>query len=235
MGSQPGPKQRNLIRKHFRAGALIRIKSSNIVHANCQEASVKTCTVLVCFLLAGSLLAQTKSSPPEVPAKSQSAQQSATSSGPSKIDPAKEADIRHLMDLIGTKQLLGQVMDAMEKSIKPLMTSALPAGEYREKLVNLFFEKFHSKADLQQLLDMAVPAYDKYYSREEIKGLIQFYETPLGHKMVSVLPKLTGDLQEAGKKWGEKVGGDCMGEVLSEHPELATALDAAKKGTSPPE
>jgi hypothetical protein len=196
---------------------------------------VKTCTVLVCFLLAGSLLAQTKSSSPEVQAESQRAQAPAPASGPWKIDPAKEVDIRHLMDLIGTKQLVGQMMNGMEKSIKPLMTSALPAGEYREKLVNLFFEKFHSKADLQQLLDIAVPGYDNYYSHEEIKSLIQFYETPLGQKVISVLPKLTGDLQEAGRKWGERLGGDCMREVLSEHPELATALESAKKGTLPPE
>jgi hypothetical protein len=196
---------------------------------------VKTRTVLVCLLLAGSLLAQTKSSFPEVPAKSQAAQEPTPSSGPLKIDPAKEADIRRLMDLVGTRLLVAQMMDAMEKSIKPLMTGALPPGEYREKLVDLFFAKFHSKADLQQLLDIAVPAYDRYYTREEIKGLIQFYETPLGQKMISVLPKLTGELQEAGRKWGEGLGRDSMREVLSEHPELSTALESAKKGTPPPE
>ena len=150
-----------------------------------------------------------------------------------KIDPAKEADIRRLMDLVGTRLLVAQMMDAMEKSIKPLMTGALPPGEYREKLIDLFFAKFHSKADLQQLLDIAVPAYDRYYTHEEIKGLIQFYGTPLGQKMISVLPKLTGELQEAGRKWGEGLGRNSMREVLSEHPELATALDGAKKGTPP--
>jgi len=78
-----------------------------------------------------------------------------------------------------------------------------------------------------------VPAYDRYYTHEEIKGLIQFYGTPLGQKMISVLPKLTGELQEAGRKWGEGLGRNSMREVLSEHPELATALDGAKKGTPP--
>jgi hypothetical protein len=137
------------------------------------------------------------------------------------------------MDLVGTKLLVVQVMDGMEKSIKPLMASSLPPGEYREKLIDLFFAKFHSKAVPQQLLDMAVPAYDRYYTHEEIKGLIQFYETPLGQKMISVLPKLTGELQDAGRKWGEGLGRDSMLEVLSEHPELATALEAARKGTPP--
>jgi hypothetical protein len=150
-----------------------------------------------------------------------------------KIDAAKEADIRRLMDLAGTGLLVTQVMDGMEKDIKPLMMNALPPGEYREKLVDLFFAKFHAKAVPQQLLDLAVPEYDKYYTHEEIKGPIQFYGTPLGQKLVSVQPKMTGALQDAGRKWGEGLGRDSMLEVLAEHPELATALQAAKKATQP--
>jgi hypothetical protein len=196
---------------------------------------MKAHTLVVLFLLLGSLLAQTKNSSPEVPASSETAPGSVASSGPSKVDPAKEADIRRLMDLAGTRLLVTQTMDGMEKSIKPLMISSFPAGEYREKLIDLFFVKFHSKAVSQQVLDLAVPAYDKYYTRDEIKGLIQFYESPLGQKMASVLPKLSGELQETCRKWGEGVGRDSMIEVLAEHPDLAIALKSAKEGIVAPE
>jgi hypothetical protein len=148
-----------------------------------------------------------------------------------KIDAAKEADIRRLLDLTRFTLLATQMMDAMEKNIKPLMTNSFPPGEYREKLIDLFFAKFHSKAVPERLLDWAVPVYDKYYTHDEIKGLIQFYETTLGQKVASVQPKLAGELQETGNKWGEGLGRDSMLEVLAEHPELATALGAAKKGT----
>jgi hypothetical protein len=193
---------------------------------------VKTRAVIVCFLLISSVFAQTKSSSPEVLNKPQAASESA-GSAPLKIDAAKEADIRRLMDLAGTGLLVTQVMDGMEKGIKPLMMNALPPGEYREKLVDLFFAKFHSKADPQQLLDLAVPVYDKYYTHEEIRGLIQFYGSALGQKLAATQPKMTGELQDAGRKWGEGLGRDSMIEVLTEHPELATALQAAKRGTQP--
>jgi len=192
---------------------------------------VKFGNVIVCLFLSGSLFAQTKSSSAEVLAQPQAAPESTTLSGPSKIDAAKEADIRRLMDLAGTRLLVTQTMDGMEKSIKPLMMSSFPPGEYREKLIDLFFAKFHSKAVPKQLLDLAVPAYDRYYTQEEVKGLIQFYETPLGQKLASVQPKMSGELREVGRKWGEGLGRDAMVEVLAEHPELATALEAAKKGT----
>jgi uncharacterized protein len=194
---------------------------------------VKTRTATICFLLVGSLFAQTKGPSPVLLSKPQAAPDPTSSSGPVRIDAAKEADIRRLMDLAGVRQLVMQVMDGMEHNIKPLMMNALPPGEYRQRLVDLFFAKFHSKADLGQLVDFAVSVYDKYYTHEEIKGLIQFYESPLGQKLAATQPKMTGELQEAGRKWGEGLGRDSMIEVLSEHPELATALQAAKRATQP--
>ena len=150
-----------------------------------------------------------------------------------KIDPGKEADIRRLMEVTGAKGLMKQMMDGMEKSLKPMMVTSLPPGDYRDRLVELFFEKFHSKGDTQELIDMAVAGYDKYLSDEEIKGLIAFYQTPLGQKALEVLPKLTVELQSEGLKWGQELGRQCMLEVLAEHPDLAQALAAAGKAARP--
>ena len=196
---------------------------------------MKARILVIYFLLVGSLLAQITTSSPVPPSKSKAPTDISTPGGTSAVDPAKEADIRRLMELAGTATLAVQMMDAMETNIRPLMKNALPPGEYREKLIDLFFAKFHLKAEPRQILDLAVPVYDKYYTDAEIKGLIQFYERPLGRKMASLQPKTVAELQESGRKWGEQLGRDSMIEVLSEHPELATALEAAKKGILPPE
>lgn len=149
----------------------------------------------------------------------------------SKIDPAKEADIRKLLDLVGTKALVSQTIDSMSKSIKPLLTNSLPPGEYREKLVDLFFAKFTTKTNVAHLLDLAVPVYDKNFSHQEIRSLIEFYQTPLGQKAITALPKVTAEMQEQGRKWGEELGKQCMLEVLAERPDLAQALNAAAQNT----
>src|SRR5262245_39628602 len=111
----------------------------------------------------------------KTPNSSQPASSATASPAVEKIDPAKEADIRRLLDLVGTRDLVVQSMDSMSKSIKPLLTNSLPPGDYREKLVNLFFEKFTTKTNVQHLLDLAVPIYDKTFSHEEIRSLIAFY------------------------------------------------------------
>jgi hypothetical protein len=158
---------------------------------------------------------------------------SAVLSAQPKLDPAKEADIRRFMDVSGSSALASQQMQAVQQTMKPIMTEALPAGDYRAELVDLFFAKFQSKADTQKLLDMMVPLYDKYLTDAEIKGLIEFYQTPLGQKALQVMPKLMEEAQEAGRKWGESLGQESMREVLSEHPDLAKALEDAQKAAQP--
>src|SRR5262252_2344978 len=100
----------------------------------------------VWVVLVGGMVAQIESSsPPTVRG------QKAVSSQPAKIDPAKEEDIRKLMNLVGTRTLVLQMIEGMEQNMKPLMSSSLPPGEYRDKLIDLFFAKFHAKASSQQI------------------------------------------------------------------------------------
>jgi hypothetical protein len=189
---------------------------------------MKTSVALGVCLTLGSIGANAQHAP--ATAKSSDPQAAASKANPvsqSKIDPAKEADIRKLLDLVGTKALVSQTIDTMSKSIKPLLTNSLPAGEYREKLVDLFFAKFTTKTNVGHLLDLAVPVYDKNFSHQEIRSLIEFYQTPLGQKAITALPKVTAEMQEQGRKWGEELGKQCMLEVLAEHPDLAGALNAA--------
>ena len=124
-------------------------------------------------------------------------------------------------------------MDQMEKTIRPMVTDALPPGDYREKLVDLFFEKFRSTRQPDELANLVVPIYDKYYSDEDIRGLIQLYQTPLGKKMLSTLPQVMAESQAAGTKWGEQIGRESMMEVLTEHPELQKADGGGNKTVSP--
>ena len=153
-------------------------------------------------------------------------------SAQTQIDPVKRADIQRLLDLVGTKALMQASMDSMANTIRPLVTNSLPPGEYREKLVDLFFAKFRSLADPTLFLgSAAVAIYDKHFSDEEIRGLIKFYETPLGQKAVAALPQISNEVREAAKSWGEHLGQKAMQDVLAEHSDLAEALRTAKAGS----
>jgi len=197
---------------------------------------VKTLVMAVATLLMSSFAqAQTQSAQPPKAAQT-AVNQAAPESGPaappgaSSIDPAKEADIRQLLEAAGTKALMSEVMNNMVKSLRPTLVNSLPAGDYRAKLIDLFLDKFMARANSEfpKLVESAIPIYDKYLSDEDIKGLIQFYQTPLGQKTLSVLPMISLQMQSAGQKLGERIGRESMLQVLSEHPEIVKAMEAAR-------
>ena len=169
------------------------------------------------------------------PPQSQAAAPAQTADASSKaaIDPAKNAAIRRLFDVQGTKESMKQVMAGMTSNMKPILESSLPPGEYRGQLIDLFLQRFQSKLSVDKFVELAIPVYDKYFSLEEIDGLTKFYQTPLGKKAVSVLPQVLLETQSAGSKLGQQIGRQSMMEVLAEHPELQKALEDASAAKNP--
>jgi hypothetical protein len=159
------------------------------------------------------------------PAAAQSSDPAAKPAGA--IDPPKEAAIRKLFEIQGTKDTMAKVVASMSATVRPLLESSLPPGEYRAQLIDLFFQRFQSKMKADELLELAIPIYDKYFSLEDIEGLTKFYQTPLGKKLISVLPQVLLETQEAGRKYGEAAGRQAMIEVLDEHPDLKKWLEEA--------
>ena len=143
------------------------------------------------------------------------------------IDSAKDAAIRKLFEVMGTKDAMRQVIASMSGTIRPLLESSLPRGEYRAQLIDLFFQRLQVKLRVDDLLELAIPIYDKYFSLEDIDGLTKFYQTPLGKKAISVLPQVLLEAQAAGKKLGQEMGRQSMIEVLDEHPDLKKSLEDA--------
>ena len=198
---------------------------------------MKTCVAAVCLLFLGALSVRAGENQPRQASTSQQAAQSPApqaGAAQTKIDPVKAADIQRLMDVTGMRALMTETMSSMETNVRPTLVHSLPPGPYRDKLVDLFFERFRTKLSIQQFIDLASVAYDKYLSDDDIKALIDFYQTPIGKKSLTILPKLTVELQTEGLHLGEQAGRDSMTEVLAEHPELAKAMqDAAQLSSAP--
>lgn len=196
-----------------------------------EDLSLKIKILVACAIfLAASYCGAQSTSAPSKPSNRASAPTKAASAG--RIDPQKEADIRRLAQLTGAGKLGLQAMSNMEANLKPLLERSLPPGEYRAKLIGLFFQKFHAQATQEALVAMIIPIYDRHFSDQEIKALIAFYESPIGKKTTEVMPQVMVESQEAGGRWGQELGSKCMQEVLTEHPELKKQMEDAKQSSS---
>jgi len=136
-----------------------------------------------------------------------------------------------MFEVMGMSKLMQESITSMSGNMRPMLLSSLPPGDYRERLADLFITKFQSKIQVNQLVELAIPIYAKYYTKEEIAALTEFYKTPLGKKTVSVTPQTMSDMQVAARKIGEEAGRASMMEVLAEHPDLAKSLEDASAGS----
>lgn len=113
----------------------------------------------------------------------------------------KEQDIRRLLVLTGSDKLADQIMDQM---MVALDTDGGDKG---------FWEGFRAEIDSEELMRMVIPIYDKHLTHEEIKGLIAFYQTPLGAKLIEKLPAIAQDSMLVGMKWGEEIAQKAMAKM----------------------
>lgn len=75
--------------------------------------------------------------------------------------------------------------------------------------VKLFeFEEEFAKTSIDDLTEMLVPVYKKYMTKEDLKELIEFYETPVGRKFAEYTPIIMQESMQIGQQWGLKIGQD---------------------------
>src|SRR5260370_24120942 len=103
----------------------------------------------------------------------------------SSIDPAKEADIRSLMELVGARDLVQDgVNTAIEQSREKLLAT-VPNNDKGQSFVNAFPVSYQKKFDVDQPTEQLVAIHAKHFTHDEIKGLLQFYGSPLGQKLAT--------------------------------------------------
>ena len=120
------------------------------------------------------------------------------------IDPAFRADIVKMMEVTGTAKI-GRQMATMisQQMLQTAKTQhpEVPAHKFdvvQEVAEKEFENAFEGPDGLQQRM---VPLYAKYLTPEDVRGLIAFYQSPLGQKSLSVMPALMQDGVKLGQQW----------------------------------
>lgn len=136
------------------------------------------------------------------------------------IDPVKEADIRSLMELVGARDLVQDgESNAIEQSREKLLAT-VPNNEKGQAFVNAFAASYEKKFDVDQVTEQLVVFYDKHFTDDEIKGLLQFYGSPLGQKFASEMPKIGRETQTAIRTANAKAAKDALAELKQQNPEI---------------
>jgi hypothetical protein len=140
-------------------------------------------------------------------------------------DPEKLENIRHLLTMVGADKvrdaMMNQMVDGLKKNLPPIGQDE-QARKMTDRLVELLREEI-KKADFNSI---TVELYDKYFTAEEIKALIQFYSSPVGQKATGVLPTLAQESTSRGMELGQAAGTRAFTRWINEYPEVKKTLGA---------
>lgn len=114
-----------------------------------------------------------------------------------------KADVLKLISISGA--------DSAMKFVKPQILNMLPTDK-RE----IFSKEFD--ASLPNMYEKMAKIYMELYTPEDIKGMIVFYESPVGKKMSEKTGEISQKSMQAGQEWIQELQG-LMAKYKDEVPE----------------
>ena len=120
------------------------------------------------------------------------------------VTSTKNEEIKRLLELTGAKSNAIQSMNMMCDQLLPSLKKAY--SNVPERFWDDFMAEFKAEANIDELIDMIIPIYDKFYTEDDIKELIKFYDSPIGKKVISNMPQIMKESMLAGQEWGRKLG-----------------------------
>ncbi|MEO0453796.1 MAG: DUF2059 domain-containing protein [Verrucomicrobiota bacterium] len=121
--------------------------------------------------------------------------ESTTQSSPSDTTAPSEANrlAAELLELTGTKQIVSQIKQQIQtRQLQVLQARGLRPDDTEG--ANLYLDELDTFLDSQLSWDKFEPEfvglYTNVFSQEELKGLVDFYRSPLGDKILTKMPQL---------------------------------------------
>ena len=124
---------------------------------------------------------------------------------------ADTAKIALIRQVIAATRAADQAVLAME--------AALPAQRASNpRIPAVFWDRFAERVRTRraEFVELLVPIYDQRFSPPELRGLLAFYQSPLGVRLLEVQPDLTRDAMMAGQQWGMRLGAEIGQELAAE-------------------
>lgn len=120
------------------------------------------------------------------------------------VAPEKAAAIRTLLRLTRTADLF---LAGFEQAAA---TQPLPPDVPPD-----FWDAFKTKVRerVPEFVELLVPVYDAELSLEQVNGLVQFYQSPLGQQFIDAQAALVSKTMKLGERWVMRIVGEVFMEM----------------------
>lgn len=122
-----------------------------------------------------------------------------------KIDsdtPATREDIERYLEIVNSRQMMRQMMDAMSKPMHKMIhdeyvkdQDKLPANFEQQTLAHI--DEMLKNMPFDEMMQATVPVYQKHFTKGDVEALTAFYAGPTGQKMLREMPAIMGEVMES--------------------------------------
>src|SRR5579859_1027965 len=142
----------------------------------------------------------------------------ASEQGSAAIDPVKEKEIRSLLELVGARDAIQDAANAAIEQYHQKMLETSANSDRADKLAKAYQAEFQKKFDADAVTTQLVGIYDKHFTEDEIKDLLEFYGSPLGQKFAVEMPKIGREVQMTVRTASGQAARQAWQEVHAQYP-----------------
>ena len=107
-------------------------------------------------------------------------------------------------------QMLDQIFNAYEK----MMPNVPPE----------LWQKARSEMRAAEFTELIVPIYAKHFNRKDINGIISFYKSPIGKKLIDNQGVIMKESMAIGMAWGQEISKKILSDLKSKGYKVPNSL-----------
>jgi hypothetical protein len=115
--------------------------------------------------------------------------------------PATKEDVQRYLDVMRTREMIAQSLEAMSKPMHQMLheryikdKDKLPA-DFEARMDKMMDDAMNS-FPWEEFLQSMVPIYQKHFTKGDIDGVVAFYATPTGQKLLKEMPGMMADMMQ---------------------------------------
>lgn len=117
--------------------------------------------------------------------------------------PPSAEQVRELMQIFSVDKMFGQ-MNAQMAGIMGQQLPCVPAS---------YWQGFVDANGVKELTERMIPVYQRHFSADEVAGLLKFYRSPLGQKVIKEMPATMAEGMQIGREWGQQRAQQMLAEL----------------------
>jgi uncharacterized protein len=134
------------------------------------------------------------------------------------IDPVKEKEIRSLLELVGARDAIQDAASSATEQYRQKVRETSANKERGQVLTNAYLAEFRKQFDADTVTNQLVGIYEKHFTEDEIKDLLEFYGSPLGQKVAAEMPKITREALLATRSASTQAARLAWQDLRAEYP-----------------